>query len=316
MNAALIIATGRNAQCIDFESQDDGLKSQSKIGAIPSVKRIIQTFHRAGIDYVVVVCDGNSDSIEKSAAHMNVIFLHNSEDAEMFDSVKLGLAYLMDKCSKAIITHVDTPCFSVDTVRALIAAKGSVCVPTHNGIAGYPVLLCADQFTSVSSYQNTGGLAGAIMDSGLQRTMVEVDDEGIFVDVYNYDNYEHFLLEHNELSSNDFYLDIRLRIIKDRPCYGPGAHHLLQLTDETNSLREACRRMGISYGKGRSIISLIERQLGYPMIESQQGGKTGGNSVVTEDGKKLMRSYSAFNAEAKQYLNELFRKHFSPSDFE
>ena len=306
MTAALIITMGRNAQCVSFEAQDDGFKPQSEIGAIPSVKRIVQTFQRAGIDYVVVVCDGNSDSIEKAAAHMNVIFLHGGS-TRIFDCIKLGLDYLMDKCSQVIITHVDTPLFSVDTVRALISAKGSVCVPSYNDIAGHPVLLRADQFSLVTSYSGDGGLAEALDESGLPCDLVEVDDEGILADLCSGENYEHLLCDY---STRDFYLDVRLRIVRERPCYGPGAHHLLQLTDETNSLREACRRMGISYGKGRSIISLIEQQLGYSMIESQQGGKTGGNSVVTEEGKKFMQSYAAFFAEAKQYLDELFKKHF------
>jgi len=83
------------------------------------------------------------------------------------------------------------------------------------------------------------------------------------------------------------------------------------LTEETNSLRKACRRMGISYGKGRAIISLIEQQSGHPVLHSQQGGRTGGHSVVTEHGKKLMGNYSGFLAEAKKSILELFDKYYS-----
>lgn len=105
-------------------------------------------------------------------------------------------------------------------------------------------------------------------------------------------------------------LDFRIRLSRERAFYGPGTHQLLQLTDETGSLLEACRRMGISYSKGRKIIALTEQQLGYPVVESQQGGKSGGRSSVTEAGKALIRNYAAFCTEAKGQLESLFQKYF------
>lgn len=103
---------------------------------------------------------------------------------------------------------------------------------------------------------------------------------------------------------------VKIRIVGDKPFYGPGAHQLLVLTSETGSLREACRRMGMSYSKGRGIIHLMEQQLGCPVILSRQGGKGGGYSTVTEEGADIGRRYVAYCAEAKQALDELFAKHF------
>ena len=102
----------------------------------------------------------------------------------------------------------------------------------------------------------------------------------------------------------------KIRLIKEKPFYGPGAHQLLVLTEETGSLRHACSKMGLSYSKGRSIVALIEEQTGHPVIVSQQGGKTGGYSLVTDEARKLMQSYSEFAAEANQCLGDLFLKHF------
>jgi len=104
--------------------------------------------------------------------------------------------------------------------------------------------------------------------------------------------------------------NVKIRIASEKPFYGPGPHQLLLLTQEIGSLREACRQMGISYSKGRMIVSLMEQQLGYAVINSQQGGKTGGKSFVTEEGKELMRNYSAFTEEASLCIDELFQKYF------
>ena len=141
----------------------------------------------------------------------------------------------------------------------------------------------------------------------MPRLLVEVEDEGILANVVDEQGYAHLLTGH---SLQDSHLNVRFRIVREKPFYGPGAHQLLQLTDETGSLREACRRMGLSYGKGRAIIALMEQQLGYPVIESQQGGAAGGHSAVSEKGRDLMRNYAAFCAEAKQYLDGLFQRHF------
>jgi molybdate transport system regulatory protein len=147
----------------------------------------------------------------------------------------------------------------------------------------------------------------AISASGLRRSIVEVDDAGIIADISSKGNFDSLIAGH---SLRDSYPDFRLRIAKEKPFYGPGVHHMLELTAETGSLRDACRRMGVSYGKGRGVIAQMEQQLGYRVLKTQQGGKTGGYSTVTDRGKDLMRRYAAYCADASQYLQGLFYEHF------
>ena len=300
MIAALIIATGKTAY-------KEGFTPQKEVGAIPALQRIVMLFQRAGIERIVVICDEDGEKTEKLASHRNVVFLHHRSDVEMLDSVKAGLTYLQDKCEAAMITHADVPLFTLETVRALTAADGPVRVPSHEGKAGHPLLLYAEYFPMILTYTGEGGLAGAIRASGLRRTIVEVEDEGVLTNV-GYENDYSYLADRHSLRES--YPDFRIRIVREKPYYGPGAHQLLQLTEETASLREACRRMGISYGKGRAILAIMERQLGYPAVESQQGGSTGGHSIVTEEGKKLMRRYAEFTAEARKSIQDLFDKHW------
>ena len=301
MLAALIIAAGKTTRRNSFEPQKE-------VGSISAIQRIIMLFQRAGIDRIVVVCDEDESKAEKLASPMNVVYLHSGGDAEMFDNVKIGLAYLRNKCTAVMITHSDVPLFSVETLRTLIAAEGPVCIPSHNGVAGHPLLLSAEQFQAVLAYAGEGGLAGAVHSLGEKRRFIEVEDEGVLTNVNYEKNYAHLITKN---SLRESYSDFRIHIVKEKPFYGPGAHLLLQLTEETRSLRNACRQMGISYSKGRAIISLMEQQAGYPIMETQQGGKTGGYSIVTEKGKKLMHQYAEFYAEAKPYLQKLFDKHFA-----
>ena len=300
MIAALIIAAGKTENAKSFSPQKE-------VGAISALRRIALLFKYAGIERIVIVCDEEGDPIAKLASHMNAIFLHGRKDADMLDNVKVGLNYLQDKCTSAIITHSDVPLFSLDTVRALMNADGQLCVPSYKGRQGHPILLRAAYFPLVLTYAGEAGLSGALKTSGLPYSLVEVDDEGILAHIDHADDFTHLLAGHSLRHSRP---DLRIRIVKEKPFYGPGAHQLMQLVEETHSLRDACRRMGISYGKGRAIMSLMEQQLGYTIIESQQGGSTGGHSELTMEGKELMRKYSAFSTAATRSLQELFDIYF------
>lgn len=298
MVAALIIAAGKTKDRADFEPLKE-------VGAIPAIHRIIRVFQRAGIERIVVVCNDS----DKPGSHMNAVYLPGKDGGQMLDNVKIGLSYLQDKCTAAMVTHVAVPLFSVETVRALmLASDGPVYVPFYRGRTGHPLFLRADYFGQILSYKGEDGLAGAVRASGLQRRFIEVEDEGVLVHVEDGSSYDHLLVQHSLRKSSP---EIKIQIVREKPFYGPGAQLLLQLTAETGSLLEACRRMGISYSKGRKIIAIMEQQLEHPILESRQGGKDGGHSAVTEEGRQLMERYTAFCLEAKQCVHDLFEKYFT-----
>ena len=103
---------------------------------------------------------------------------------------------------------------------------------------------------------------------------------------------------------------LRIRLYREKKFYGPGIHQLLQLTEELGSLSAACQQMGISYSKGRRIVGGMEEELGAAVLETGQGGKTGGYSRLTPQAKEMMTRYGAFLEEAEAAVQELFRKHF------
>lgn len=57
---------------------------------------------------------------------------------------------------------------------------------------------------------------------------------------------------------------------------------LLFLIDDTSNVRWACDAMAISYGKAWDLITRLERELIYSMVERHQGGRRGGNTRLTE----------------------------------
>lgn len=303
MTAALIIAAGQGRDRRQIEPDRE-------VGALSAVKRCVLTFQAAGVARVVVVCGDREDGrTEKLVAHMNVTFLFSSDAGEMLDSVKLGLSFLQGKCGDVLIAHTDVPLFQVETVRALLEAGGGLCVPVCGGRGGHPIRLAAGYIPEILAYGGSGGLAGALRAAGLARTEVPVEDPGILTHIQDRDGCEALLSAQREPRLRPAF---RFQLMRDQPFYGPGAHQLLQLTEETGALLDACHHMGISYSKGRKIIANLERQMGCPMLERTRGGKDGGASTVTPEGRALIRRYSAFCEEAETILTELFRQYFEP----
>lgn len=300
MTAALILASGKTRQTGDLDPQ-------APVGTISALQRIALVFQQAGIERVVVVCGEDGDQAKKLTAHMSLEFLESPGSADLLDNVKTGLAYLQDKCAAVLISLVDAPLCSVETIHTLMRTEGPACVPSYHGSVGHPMLLRAQYIPAVLSYTGSGGVLGAVEAAGLPCRRVPVEDPGVLTADRTGGERTRLIEEHDLARLRP---DFRVRLMREKAFYGPGTHQLLQLTEETGSLLEACRHMGISYSKGRKIIAVTEQQLGYSVIESQQGGRAGGRSALTEQGKALIRGYAGFYAEAKHALEELFNKYF------
>lgn len=300
MTAAIIVTAGKT-------DRKNRFSPERQLGRISALERIVTLFQLSGISRIVVIGD-ETELPQKLVASMNVVFLTVSADAEMLDSIKEGLRYLQGKCDAAFVAHVDIPLFTRQTLCALLDGTGDVCIPTCGGRCGHPIVLRSSCFAAICSYSGANGLKGAIQSLGLNRQFLETEDAGILPEGTQGTQYSELLSTHDVAQ---LHAAFQIRISREKVFYGPGPHHLLQLTDEFGSLSNACQHMGMSYTKGRKIISTMEEELGFPVLETQQGGKAGGSSRLTQNAQSLMARYSDFEAEATQALDALFQKYFT-----
>ncbi len=303
MDAALIISAGKT-------NQKDRFTPEKLIGRITAIERIALLFEMCSIDRIVVVGD-ETELPQKLVPSMNLTFLTASSGCEMLDSIKQGLNFLQDKCRRVLISYVDVPMFSVDTVEKLLQSEGEVCIPTYKGRGGHPILLKASAFPDILEYRGAGGLKGAIESSRLAKRFVATEDAGILSADKSGQLLDSLLQEHDV---SRLRASFKIRISKEKVFYGPGVHHLLELTEESGSLASACQYMGMSYSKGRKLISIMEKELGKPVLESRQGGEKGGYSKPTAVARQIMQAYRAFEEEAKTELEKIFEKHFKALD--
>jgi molybdate transport system regulatory protein len=99
------------------------------------------------------------------------------------------------------------------------------------------------------------------------------------------------------------------------PLFGPGTFDLLVLVDETGSLHQAAKLMGMSYNKAWRAMRQAEDHLGLKLMTRRTGGPDGGGSVLTDDGQKLMERFRAFLDEADADLARLYQKYFGDASF-
>ena len=81
---------------------------------------------------------------------------------------------------------------------------------------------------------------------------------------------------------------------------------LLFLIRETQSVREACSRMQISYSTAWNMLNAAENALDYPLLLRNKGGPSGSGSLLTQKGQELLSAYEQFESAAKENMEKLY----------
>ena len=90
--------------------------------------------------------------------------------------------------------------------------------------------------------------------------------------------------------------------------FGDGKWRLLKGIESTGSLRAASERLGISYRKAWGDLKKAQDALGIVLIEQQRGGRRGGRSTLTEQGKRWLVAYSRFRRDVEAMVQTSFEK--------
>lgn len=102
----------------------------------------------------------------------------------------------------------------------------------------------------------------------------------------------------------------RIWLDNDGKAFGHGPYQILAKVRETGSLNEAAKSLDMSYNKVWKTIRMVEENLGFKLLEKTAGGASGGGSALTRAGEDMLEKYGAFQNEAKETVDKLFRKYF------
>lgn len=72
--------------------------------------------------------------------------------------------------------------------------------------------------------------------------------------------------------------------------FGPGPVELLELIDQTGSISQAAKKMGMSYKKAWDLINNLNAMTLQPFVTTSTGGEKGGGSIISKEAR-LMIAY-------------------------
>lgn len=191
MIPALVLAAGRSSRMgrpkatLPLEEGDTFLA------------RIVRTFLEAGVDDVVVVVGHEADTIvrEFSTSGLPARFVLNQDyDRGQLSSLVVGLG-MVDRPGVAgvLVTLVDVPLVSADTVRAVLdryrRTHAPIVRPTSGSRHGHPLLIDRSLFDALRAADPEVGAKPIVRAHASAEGDVEVADEGAFLDIDTAEEY-------------------------------------------------------------------------------------------------------------------------------
>lgn len=162
------------------------------------LKHLLNTYHLAGIDPILVVSGTNDDELRRR--HPEALLVKNPHpDRGMFSSIQTGVCALIDDIDAFFVHPVDIPLVRPDTLLRLLDAFArhhnqspqTACllsfIPVHSGRRGHPPLLSRSFVGVIQKDAGDNGLAAVLHRYAIEE--VPCDDPGILIDMNTPEDY-------------------------------------------------------------------------------------------------------------------------------
>lgn len=162
------------------------------LGPKPVIRHCLDSVIEAGIRDIVVVLGRESGGIAAAIGGLPVrTAVNNDRQSDMAGSVRKGLGEIDPASAGVLICLSDHPLVSADTIATIIgthhAAADSIIIPIHNARRGHPTLFPRAVIEEIFFAPTLRDVIAS--NAGLVRT-VEVDDEGVILDLDTPEDYE------------------------------------------------------------------------------------------------------------------------------
>ena len=283
---AVLIAAGKHA--------DPMLPS----GEITVARRMIATLQKAGVTLIAVVTGPDDKKMEKQLAQYGVFFLRNAQPEREDTSIALGLDYLADKCEWIYLMDADRPLLDPDTLVDLLASGEDMVLPVFRGQPGQPMLIrssCAGRLSGAKNISAVTAIPGSVH--------MNAEDAGVVLSAVEAAKKKTLIAEHERKLTR---LVPEFTLYRGKTLLDIKLVALLRLIRETQSVRDACSRMQISYSTAWNLLNAAEDAFGYPLILRNKGGPSGSGSLLTEKGDRLLTACDQFETAARENLETLY----------
>lgn len=99
---------------------------------------------------------------------------------------------------------------------------------------------------------------------------------------------------------------IWIETLDEKGIMGDGKWQILKAIEKHGSLMAATEALGITYRKTWGDLKAIEKALGFALLDKNRGGKDGGSSCLTEEGKALVKAFDSFHFKVDTLIEKEF----------
>ncbi len=212
------------------------------------IERSVYTFRQAGLEDIRVVVGHKADLLVPVLARLGVKAIMNpSYDRGMYTSVQAGAGSLEDEIEAFFLLPADYAFVSAETIRSLLRggeggpSDADVVYPVHSGERGHPPLISARLRDPILAIEPDGGLKGLLEREARSRAEIEVDDEGILIDLDTEEDYQRAI--RGRLPPYPGRQEC-LRILGERGLPGPVLEHALVVAGVSGRIAECLNSRG------------------------------------------------------------------------
>jgi len=190
--AAIIPAAGCSSRAGFF-------KPLLPIDSFLLIERSIDTFRQSGIADIRVVVGHKADLLIPVLARLGVRTVMNPNyDRGMYSSIQAGVGSLKNDIEAFFLLPADYGFVSPETIRDMLRAnEGSsfeVIYPVYREERGHPPLISAKLRDIILAAKPEGGLKGLLQREARNSVELQVDDEGILIDLDSEEDYRRAIL--------------------------------------------------------------------------------------------------------------------------
>ncbi len=158
----------------------------------PAVRYCAETILAAGIHDVIVVTGATASETEAALEGLAVRIARNPDtNSDMAGSVRTGLKAIDPAVRFVLVCLADHPLVTADTIRRVTAESAQhpvkIVIPRYQGRRGHPTLFPQSIIQEIFSGQN---LRDLISGHAAHVHYVDVDDEGVVLDMDTEEDYE------------------------------------------------------------------------------------------------------------------------------
>jgi molybdenum cofactor cytidylyltransferase len=153
------------------------------------IGRVVRKVEASRADPIFVILGYQAIEVDRVLPRMRhgTVF-HGSFRDGMSASIRAGIRTLPDDCTGTFIVLGDMPSISPDVLNKMIDAfdangANAICIATHRGIRGNPVLFGRTYFPELLNLEGDAGARSVIAANAERVREIEAGDDGPLLDI-------------------------------------------------------------------------------------------------------------------------------------